>query len=48
SPAERAYSLAARAGFDRLEVPGTNLRAYSRGGFARRLVIYIEGDGAPW
>lgn len=48
SPAERANSLASEAGFDRFEVPGTNLRAYSRGGSARRLVIYIEGDGAPW
>jgi pimeloyl-ACP methyl ester carboxylesterase len=51
SPAERAASLAQSTGFSQLEGdPG--IRTYYRRqpdkGSAQALVVYIEGDGAPW
>lgn len=53
SPAERAAALAEGAGFRTIPLPELPLRAYLREsaiapGAARRLTIYIEGDGAPW
>lgn len=48
SPGERAESLARGAGFRKFDRSPDDLLAYGRGDSGRRVVIYIESDGAPW
>lgn len=48
SPRERTASIAAQASFRAVELPDSRLVGFSRGGTAKRLIIYIESDGAPW
>ena len=51
SPVERAYSIAAEAGFVAVDIADTGLKAFvktPRSPAAARLTVYIESDGAPW
>ncbi len=51
SPAERAGNIALAAGFTPIELTDLKLRAFHKlptDKSAKRLIVYIESDGAPW